>query len=68
MELDGDFGSLVKKVSEMSPEQKGKLTGAVTKALPQLEGAISKVTSLPGVGKVVGPTLKSIQSKLAGLS
>ena len=31
--------------------------------MPQLEGAISKVSSLSGVGAVVGPTLESYQNK-----
>ena len=67
-DLDVDFGSLAEKGKEMSPEQKSKLTGAVAQALPGLEGAISKVTALPGVGNLVGPTLGSIQAKLKSLS
>ena len=65
--VDLDLGKMVEKVKDMSPEQQAKLTGVVTKAMPQLEGAISKVTSLPGVGAVVGPTLESLQNKFKSL-
>ena len=66
--LDGDFGQLVQKVKEMSPEQKDKLVGVVSKAMPQLESVGDRITSLPGVGDVVGPTLNSILSKVKSLN
>ncbi len=66
-DIDLDLGKLVSKVKDISPEQKEKLTSIVSKAMPQLEGAISKVTSLPGVGEVVGPTLESLQNKFKSL-
>ena len=65
--VDTDLGKLMENVKDMSPEQKSKLTSAVTKAMPQLEGAVSKITSMPGVGDVVGPTLTSLQSKFKSL-
>lgn len=63
--VDTDLGKIVQKFSEMSPEQKSQLTGIVTKAMPQLEGAMEKVTALPGIGAVVGPTLDSLKSKFS---
>ena len=65
--VDLDLGKLVTKVKDMSPEQQAQLTSVVSKAMPQLEGAMSKVTSLPGVGAVVGPTLESLQNKFKSL-
>lgn len=66
-EMDGDLGQLVTKFNEMSPEKKSQLTAAVKKVFPQLEGAIDKVTSLTGVGEVVGPTLASFQEKFKSM-
>lgn len=62
-----DLGKLVTKFNEMSPEKKSQLSAAVSKALPQLDGAITKVTSVPGVGEVVGPTLASFQEKFKSM-
>lgn len=66
-DIDLDLGKLVKKVTEMSPEQKTKLSGVISKAMPQLESAISKVSSVAGIGDVVGPTLESLQNKFKSL-
>ncbi len=66
-QMDIDLEKIVAKVSEMSPEQKSQLTSAVGKVFPQFEGAIAKVTSMTGVGSVVGPTLESIQNKFKGM-
>ena len=66
--VDVDLGKLVQKVSEMTPDQKTKLVGAVSKVLPQLEGAIDKVSAIPGVGGIVGPTLDSLKSKFNSLT
>jgi len=66
-DVDLDLGKLVQKVTDMAPDLKNKLTGVVSKALPQLEEAISKISSLDGVGEFVGPTLSSLQSKLKSM-
>jgi hypothetical protein len=66
-DLDLDLGKLMAKVKDMSPEQKSKLTGAVSKAMPQLESAMAKVTSMAGVGDIVGPTLESLMGKFKGM-
>jgi len=66
-QMDIDLESIIAKVSEMSPEQKSQLTGAVGKVMPQFEGAIAKVTSMNGVGAVVGPTLESLQNKFKNM-
>lgn len=66
-DVDVDLGKLVEKVKEMTPEQKSKLTSVVSKAMPQLEGSISKITSMAGVGQVVGPTLESLKDKFKSL-
>ena len=66
-DVDLDLGKLVAKFGEMSPDQKSKLSGVVSKAMPALENAMNKVTSLSGVGDIVGPTLASLKGKLAGL-
>ena len=66
-DMDVDLGKIVSKVKEMSPEQKSKLSDAVGKAMPQLDGAIEKVTSLQGVGSIVGPTLDSFKDKFKSL-
>ncbi len=66
-DIDLDLGKLMETVKDMKPEQKSKVMGIVTKALPQLEGLITKVSSLSGVGDVVGPTLESMQGKLKDL-
>lgn len=66
-DVDIDLGKVVQKVQDMAPEAKSKLTGAVSKAMPQLEAAIAKVSSLSGVGEIVGPTLESVQNKLKSM-
>ncbi len=66
-DVDLDLGKLMEKVKDMSPEQKSKLTGLVSAAMPQLEGTIGKILSLPGVGNVVGPTMNSLQDKFKSL-
>lgn len=66
-EMNVDLGQLVTKFNEMSPEKKAQMKTAVSKVFPQLEGAIDKVTSLSGVGEVVGPTLASFQEKFKSM-
>jgi hypothetical protein len=67
-DVDIDLGKIVQNVKDMAPEAKSKLTGVVSKAMPQLEAAIAKVSSLSGVGEIVGPTLKSLQDKFKNLT
>ena len=66
-DMDVDLGAIVAKVKDMSPEQQSQLSAAAGKMMPQIEGAIEKVTSLQGVGSVVGPTLESLQNKFKSM-
>lgn len=62
-----DLGQLVQKVKEMSLEQKSTVTSAVAKVMPSLNEAITKVSSLAGVGDIVRPTLDSLQNTLKSI-
>lgn len=66
-QVDVDLDKIVSKVKDMSPEQKSQMTAAVGKVMPQLEGAMEKVTSMPGAEAVIGPTLESLKSKFKSL-
>ena len=66
-DVDMDLGKLVQKVAELAPDLQSKLNSVVSGAMPQLEEAISKISSLDGVGEIVGPTLSSLQSKLKSM-
>ncbi len=57
----------MQKVTDLAPDLQSKLTSVVSRALPRLEEAISKISSLDGVGEIVGPTLSSLQSKLKSM-
>lgn len=65
--VDLELGKLVQKFGDMSPEQKSELTGVVSKAMPQMESAIRKVSGMPGVGAVVRPTLDSLKNKFKSM-
>ena len=66
-DVDVDLGQLVQKVKEMSLEQKSTVTSAVAKVMPSLNEAITKVSSLAGVGDIVRPTLDSLQNTLKSI-
>ncbi len=66
-DLDSNLGDMIAKVAKLSPESKQSLTGLVKGAMPALEGAIGKVTSMQGVGDTLKPALDSMMAKLQGL-
>jgi hypothetical protein len=66
-EMDGGLDDIVAKAKELSPENKEKFVEASMAAVPALEGAVSKLTAMPGVGDTLKPTLDSILGKVKGM-
>ncbi len=67
MEMNTGLDDIVAKVKKLSPESLESFAGMAKKALPALEGAMSKLSDIPGVGQTLQPTLDSILSKVKGM-
>lgn len=66
-EMNTGLDGIVAKAAKLSPESKDSFVGLVHKAMPALEGAMTKVMELPGVGDTLRPTMESMMSKIKSL-
>jgi len=57
----------VSKAGNLSAESKDSFVGMVNKAMPALEGAVTKLMEMPGVGDTLKPALDGIMTKIKGL-
>ena len=67
LDVEAELDDLIKRSSDQSPEAQKELAIAAADALPGLENLAVKAMSLPGVAEAIGPTMKSILDKMAGL-
>lgn len=66
-EMNTGLDDIVSKAADLKPESKDAFVGMAQKSMPALEGAIAKVTEIPGVGDALKPTLDGMVAKIKGL-
>lgn len=66
-EMTGGLDDIAAKAGNLSAESKEAFAGMVNKALPALEGAVSKLMEMPGVGDTLKPALDPIMAKIKGM-
>ncbi len=66
-EMDSGLGDIVAKAAKLSPESLDSFKGMALKAVPALEGAMTKLTDIPQVGQALKPVMDSMLAKLKSL-
>ncbi len=59
-----EFDRVVALISQLAPETRTSLAGAIAAVKPALDQMIDKAMAVPGVGSVIKPTVDTIRSKL----
>jgi hypothetical protein len=63
-----EFEKVKGLASQLSPEMKATLAGAIAAARPAIDGLMEKALQIPGVGALIKPTIDSIRSELDTLA
>ncbi len=66
-EMTGGLDDIAAKAGKLSAESKDAFVGLVNKAMPALEGAVTKLMEMPGVGDTLKPALDTIMAKVKGM-
>ncbi len=66
-DLDSNLGDIAKKAAKLSPESLESLKGMVAKGMPAVEGAMAKLSEIPGASETLKPVVDSMLAKIKTL-
>ncbi|MDX2472335.1 MAG: hypothetical protein QNL91_01375 [Candidatus Krumholzibacteria bacterium] len=65
--LDSSLGDIVAKAAKLSPESLDSFKGMAAKAMPTVEGAMAKLSDIPGASQTLKPVMDSMMAKIKSL-